>query len=361
MAPEPPEKRARTAPKLGKVIIDTDPGVDDFLALCLAFASTENFEVLGLTIVAGGNGGDTERLAKNGRLAANLCGQPHVKVVKGARMSLTGADRGDNKGFFVHGEHNALGNIEVPAFAYGSHAGHEDQGEASAAQFLVDSCAAAPGEVTIIALGPLTNLAEAVRRSSSFAGSVKQVVIMGGAFAGDGYGDMLGNKMPCAEANFHNDPEAAKLCFNSFSDITVAGLNVTGQLDLIVLRERLLKEAGEAGRLIHAVTEHYVEFFKTLGQTTVPVHDPSAILALIDPTLFDSKHVCVDIECQGELTQGMSVADWRCQWKRSPQTHVLVKVQKERAHDLIVERLSRLRFPDLGELRRIPATRDPFY
>jgi len=346
-------KRPRTESLREKVIIDTDPGVDDFFALCLAFASPEQLEVLGLTIVAGGNGKDVDLLAKNGRLAAHLCGRDDVPVVKGACSCLTGEDTGSN-GCDVHGPVNALGNVDLPEQAYGPGAPEEQQPVGSAARFLVERCAEAPREVTLITLGPLTNIADAIRLSPSFAGTVRRVVMMGGSFAGGGRWFEFGNRSPCAEANVYNDPEAAKLVFESFPDVVVAGLNVTHQLDMKLTRQRLLAEAGEAGRLCHAVSAHYVDFLgRNLGQAHIGLHDPTAVLAVLDPTLFESKHVYVAVETKGDLTRGQTVADWKGQWKRPAQTTVLMKVDAPRAHDMVVERISKLRFPSLGDLKRL--------
>eukprot|EP00747_Dinoflagellata_sp_TGD_P018995 gnl/TRDRNA2_/TRDRNA2_126872_c0_seq1.p1 gnl/TRDRNA2_/TRDRNA2_126872_c0~~gnl/TRDRNA2_/TRDRNA2_126872_c0_seq1.p1 ORF type:complete len:211 (+),score=40.03 gnl/TRDRNA2_/TRDRNA2_126872_c0_seq1:556-1188(+) len=172
---------------------------------------------------------------------------------------------------------------------------------------------------------------------------------MGGAVQG-GQSAQFGNISPVAEANVLNDPEAAKLVFASFADITMAGLNVTGQLDAAVWRERL-RGVNEAGRLLHAISENYVKVLKGWGNTTIPVHDPCAVLAVVRPELFTEKrHVCVDVETRGELTTGQTVADWKGHWKRAPQTTVLMRVDPERSLDFFLERISRLKFPDLGPL-----------
>jgi len=338
---------ARKEPE--KVIIDSDPGVDDFFALLLALASAEHLEVLGITIVAGGNGKDVRKLARNACSAVHLCGKSHaIKVVEGASVCLTGVDRG-GEGLQVHGPLNGLGDIVLPDHACSEqplqHACH------SAARFLVETCEAVPGEVTLITLGPLTNVAEALRLSPSFAGNVRRVVMMGGAAAGGGQWREFGNKAATAEANVHNDPEAAKLVFASISDITMAGLNVTHQLDMCVLRERLLAEAGEAGRLCHAISDHYVTLLKSWGNEHIGVHDPTAVLALTRPDLFEAVHVCVDVETRGELTAGQTVVDWKGHWGRKPQTKLLLTVNAEIAHDEIVRRIASLnQFPNLGEL-----------
>jgi len=332
-----------------KVIIDTDPGIDDYFALLLALASTDELEVLGITVIAGGNGKDVHRLALNACSALHLCGRDDIKVIKGASTSLTGVDHGDS-GLQVHGRVNGLGNVDLPACATSTRP--MEHSHASAAHYLVETCQAHSGAVTLIALGPLTNIAEALRLSPGFSATVDSLVIMGGTVQGGQWAE-YGNKAPTAEANIHNDPEAAKLVFQNFPSITMAGLNVTHQLDMITLRERL-QTVNEAGRLLHKISEHYVALLKSWGYRSIAVHDPSAILALINPDLFETAHVFVDVETKGELTSGQTVADWRGHWGKKPQTTVLMRVDKARAEDLMVERIAKLSFPDLGELRVLP-------
>jgi inosine-uridine nucleoside N-ribohydrolase len=177
--------------------------------------------------------------------------------------------------------------------------------------------------------------------------------MMGGAVAGGGQWHELGNISAAAEANVFNDPEAADMVFRSFADITMAGLNLTHQLDICEVRQHLLERAGEAGRLCHAISEHYVDILKSWGNSHIGLHDPSAVLAVLRPELFETKRVRVDVETKGELTMGQTVADWKGLWGREPQTTLLLGVDVAAAHSLIVNRIARLRFPSLGELRRL--------
>eukprot|EP00746_Dinoflagellata_sp_MGD_P144040 gnl/MRDRNA2_/MRDRNA2_76805_c0_seq1.p1 gnl/MRDRNA2_/MRDRNA2_76805_c0~~gnl/MRDRNA2_/MRDRNA2_76805_c0_seq1.p1 ORF type:complete len:348 (-),score=56.41 gnl/MRDRNA2_/MRDRNA2_76805_c0_seq1:42-1085(-) len=341
-------KRARLTPQ--KVIIDTDPGVDDFWALCLALGSPE-LDIIGITIVWG-NTKDLDAMARNACAALTLCGRPDIKVVKGLHRPMLG-DSNVASGKAVHGE-NGLGNVILPdKFASTQPLYHNYQ---SAAHFLTESCRKYPGEITLITLGPFTNIADAIRTSAKFSTDVKSISMMGGTVHGGQFAE-FGNRSPVAEANIASDPEAAKLVFASFPVITMAGLNVTMQLEAGFWAEQV-KGINEAGRLLHCVAEHYVAWVKSRGLRVCGVHDPCAVLALTHPHIFtEKKLVCVDVETKGELTRGETVADWKNHWReRKPQTTVLMKIDKERALDAFLERIGGLKFPDLGELKKLPGS-----
>lgn len=344
-------KRLRRDKTPERVIIDTDPGVDDFWALCLALASPEEVDVLGVTIVWG-NGKDMNVLARNACAAVHLCGRSDIKVVKGAQEPIVGladASALPESAGMVHGA-NGLGDVQLPDWAFS--AAPLDHHHDSAAQFMAETCASRPGEVTLVTLGPLTNVADALRLSPSFARDVKRIVMMGGSVQGGQFGT-FGNRTSSAEANIAADPEAAKFVFARFPRITMAGLNVTYQLDCELWANRV-KGVNEAGRLLHAISMNYVAV--CTGRPGCPpagLHDPCAMLAVLRPDLFVKEaQVCVDVETKGELTRGETVADWREKWKRLPQTTVLMQIDSERALEFSIERISRLRFPDLGDLTR---------
>ena len=188
-----------------RVIIDTDPGIDDMMAIFLALASPE-LTVEGITIVHG-NHYDLDLLARNACLALTICGRADVKVIKGEPHSL--ARKSDRAGALaVHGQ-NGIGEIEPPAGFVDTRP--LEHAVPSAARFMVDTCAKYPGEVTIIALGPLTNLAKAIQLDDGFSENVMEISLMGGVLNG------RGNITPCTEANIRNDPEAAKLVFAKLS------------------------------------------------------------------------------------------------------------------------------------------------
>jgi inosine-uridine nucleoside N-ribohydrolase len=219
----------RMKPSPTRVIIDTDPGVDDMMALLFAL-NCDELEIEGLTIVMG-NHNDTDLLAQNACLALTICGRADggIKVVKGARKPIVGEYHGQS-GIEVHGG-NGLGGISVPVEEINlSPLSHS---HSCAAQFMVDTCNNYPGEVTIITLGPQTNIAHALELDPQFQHNVNRIAMMGGALHG------RGNKAAAAEANVHNDPEAAKIVFASMPRILMAPLDVTCQVALQPLREQV--------------------------------------------------------------------------------------------------------------------------
>ncbi|KAK9170436.1 hypothetical protein Syun_002576 [Stephania yunnanensis] len=206
-----------------KVIIDTDPGIDDSMAIFMAFQSPE-IEVIGLTTIFGNVA--TKDATRNALLLCEIAERPDVPVAEGSYEPLK---RGEPRvADFVHGS-DGLGNISLPP-PKGSKA------DKTAAEFLVEKASQYPGEVSILALGPLTNLALAIKSDSTFASNVKKIVVLGGAFFA------LGNVNPAAEANIYGDPEAADVVFTSGANIVVVGINITTQVkltdeDLAELRE----------------------------------------------------------------------------------------------------------------------------
>ncbi|KAF9679901.1 hypothetical protein SADUNF_Sadunf06G0063700 [Salix dunnii] len=288
--------------KPGKLIIDTDPGIDDTMAILMAFQSPE-LEILGLTTIFGNV--STEDATRNALLLCEIAGRPDVPVAEGSPEPLKGgipcvAD-------FIHGS-DGLGNT----FLSPPKAKKVDK---SASEFLVDKVSEYPGDVSILALGPLTNLALAIKRDSSFASKVKRIVILGGAFFA------LGNVNPAAEANvssgagLHNitkkgdskafeiygDPEAADLVFTSGANITVVGINITTQVkftdgDLLELRQ----SKGKYAQILSDMCKFYRDWHvQSDGVYGIFLHDPVSFVALVRPDLFTYKKGVVRVETQG--------------------------------------------------------------
>ncbi|KAJ6699618.1 INOSINE-URIDINE PREFERRING NUCLEOSIDE HYDROLASE [Salix purpurea] len=165
----------------------------------------------------------------------------------------------------------------------------------SASEFLVDKVSEYPGEVSILALGPLTNLALAIKRDSSFASKVKRIVVLGGAFFA------LGNVNPAAEANIYGDPEAADLVFTSGANITVVGINITTQVkftdgDLLELRQ----SKGKYAQILSDMCKFYRDWHvQSDGVYGIFLHDPVSFVALVRPDLFTYKKGVVRVETQG--------------------------------------------------------------
>lgn len=268
-----------------KLIIDTDPGVDDAIALLMVFQLPE-FEVIGLTTIFGNV--STEDATRNALHLCEVAGFPDIPVAEGSPEPLK---RGPPFiADFVHGS-DGLGNT-FPSPP------KNKKIDKNACEFLVDKVSEYPGEVTILTLGPLTNIALAVKKDRSFASKVKRIVILGGSFFASG------NINPAAEANIYGDPEAADIVFTCGAEIVVVGLNVTTQVmlsdqDLCELRD----SGGRYGRYIYNISQFYKDWHvKSDGVHGIYLHDPTCFAALYKPQLFEFKRGAVRVETQGICT-----------------------------------------------------------
>ncbi|MGH8815560.1 MAG: nucleoside hydrolase [Achromobacter pestifer] len=259
-----------------KVIFDTDPGIDDAMAL-LYLSKLPEIELLGITTVVGN--ADIATTTRNALFLRQRFGLA-APVIQGAGETLDGKIKPEP--IAVHG-HNGLGDIAIPADI--------DQSAlrpGSAAQFIIDTLRAHPGDVTIIAVGRMTNLALALRQDPAIANMARQVVIMGGAF---GHAGRSGNITPAAEANIFGDPVAADEIFAANWPVVVVGLDVTHD---IILDEaylaRLAAEAGENGDLLRQMSDHYARFYKdVMGLAGVVGHDLLAVSYALRPDWFETR------------------------------------------------------------------------
>lgn len=308
-----------------RILIDTDPGVDDAMAILLALASPE-VQVEGLTVVFG-NSGDVNLLGRNACAILELAGRADIPVAVGATNPLVRAYHG--RGSSVHGG-NGLGDVALPTPA-------KTPADQSAAHFIIDKCVSNPGEITLVTLGPLTNIGLALRIRPDLPRYVRRLVMMGGAVTAPG------NVNPVAEANVHNDPEAARLVFNAGWEITMAGLDVTTQVHMDDEYLATVRELGNrAGQFVWEITRFYIAAYHRFGYEDMMVHDSCALMAIIRPEFFTSKFVYVDVETSGELTRGQTIGDWRRQYGHDPQTHVLTGVDDIAFKRLYYERIATL-------------------
>ncbi|MEM6636049.1 MAG: nucleoside hydrolase [Pseudomonadota bacterium] len=309
-----------------KIIIDTDPGQDDAVAILLALASPEEIEVLGITAVAGNV--PLPLTAKNARIVCELAGKPSTRVFAGCnaplRRPLVTAEH-------VHGKTGLDGPVMPdPAMAL------EDQ---HAVDFIVETLMKEEdGTVTLCPLGPLTNIATALQRAPGIADRIEEIVLMGGAYF------EVGNITPAAEFNIFVDPEAADIVFRSGVPITVMPLDVTHKA--LTTRERLdrIRALGtNVGRMVAEWADFFERFDKEkYGSAGAPLHDPCVIAYLIRPELFSGRHVNVEIELAGQLTLGMTVADWWRVSGRTPNAMFMGDVDAAGFFNLLTERLARL-------------------
>lgn len=258
-----------------KVIFDTDPGIDDAMAL-LYLSKLPEIDLLGITTVVGN--ADIATTTRNALFLRQQFGLS-APVVRGAGKTLDGVDKAEP--VIVHGV-NGLGEIDIPEV---DEAGlHADE----ASQFIIDMVKAHPGEVTIIAVGRMTNLALALRADPAVAQLAKQVIIMGGAF---GYEGRSGNITPAAEANIHGDPVAADEIFAADWPVVVVGLDVTHDIILDTdYLAALSNEVGENGELLRQMCDHYARFYKEImGLSGVVGHDLLAVTYALRPDWFETR------------------------------------------------------------------------
>ena len=327
---------AEGAGKTRRIIIDTDPGVDDALAILLAFGA-ERIVVEGLTIVCG-NGNDIAQLGANAKLLARVAGHPDVPVCLGD-APLDETEAAQAIPIHVHGR-DGLGDV---AAEFGrTAADFASFSSKSAAQFIVDTCAASPGEITLVAIGPLSNVAAAMALRPDLPTLVDELVIMGGAC----HGELRGNRTPAAEANFAGDPEAAQAVMTAgFRSIILADLGVTHQTDIVAMREACVTALpnSQAAKLIYAISQAFIDcYLKTFRQPVAPAHDVLCVMYLVRPELFTKTPARVEVELQGTLTRGMSVPDWKGRWGKPMNCEVLLTVDVEPFVSEFVAAIARL-------------------
>ncbi|MDE0968510.1 MAG: nucleoside hydrolase [Octadecabacter sp.] len=308
------------------IIIDTDPGQDDAVAILLALASPE-LNVLGITAVAGNV--PLELTQKNARIICELAGFPGMLV-------FAGCDRPLNRPLVtaehVHGKTGLDGpQMATPTMPL------QDQ---HAVDWIIDTLRAAPeNSITICALGPLSNIATAMQRAPDIKPAISEIVLMGGGFFEGG------NITPTAEFNIYVDPHAADIVFKSGLPLTVMPLDVTHK----ALTNKARVDAFRAlETIVGHMTAEWTDFFERFdkekyGSKGAPLHDPTVIAYLIEPNLFSGRHINVEIETQSELTMGMTVADWWGVTDRAPNCTFMGGLDTDRFFKLITERLARLK------------------
>jgi len=315
-----------------RVIIDTDPGVDDVMALFFTLAH-ENIIVEGITTVMGNNN-DLDILARNACKVLELCpGNLSVPVYKGSSKPLKTEYIGQ-RGMECHGK-NGLGNISIeePKNL------HLIVKDVPAEQFIVDTCTKYPKEVTILALGTHTNLAKAILLQPDLKNYVKRIYCMGGSFL------YKGNVSPVAEANIYDDPDAAKIVFQSGIEITMAPLDVTAQAHLDPTFRDEIRTLGKIGQFIYDISQHYVDKIVEWGIpiNLLPIHDSCAVMAFVCPEVFtEVARLRVEVETLGEFSRGQTIADWSNVWKKEPQTTILLKLDQKKFKEYYLSKLSQL-------------------
>jgi|ERR1041385_1145188 inosine-uridine nucleoside N-ribohydrolase len=278
---------AWAAPK--KIIFDTDPGTDDAMALILALNSPE-LDLRAITVVPGNV--TAQMGLENALKMVSLANRCDIPVAAGAQhplfQKLVTAE-------FWHGK-NGLGDVDLPATKCKVDSRY-------AADLIIQLIHESPHEITLVPVGPLTNIALALEKDPSIVPLVKEVVLMGGSISG-------GNVNAAAEANIYNDPEAAQIVFQAGWPLTMVGLEVG---DKALLTQKYLDQIGQThgpiNDFMYAVVKHLVDLSARFGSLGTPMYDPSAVAVAVDSSLVETKDMHVDVETRGEFTRGETVAN----------------------------------------------------
>jgi inosine-uridine nucleoside N-ribohydrolase len=272
-----------------RVIIDTDPGTDDAMAILLALNSPE-FKVEALTVVPGNV--DARQGLENALKILSMAGRCDVLVAGGAQHPL---NQKLITAQFWHGK-NGLANVELPASKCKAD-------PRFGPDLIIEMIHKYPHEITLIPVGPLTNIALAVSKDASIVSLVKDIVIMGGSISG-------GNVNGAAEANIYNDPEAAQIVFNAGWIVTMVGSDV-GERTLITRKylAELQSSHGPQSDFIARIADFYLNRSEKSGHSGAAMYDPLAVGIALDPTLGTLKEMHVDVETKGEFTRGETVAN----------------------------------------------------
>lgn len=308
-----------------KIIIDTDPGQDDAIAIMLAFASPE-IEVLGITTVAGNVPLALTQI--NARKICELSGRNDVPVFAGAEKPMK---RALVTAEYVHGKTGMDGpSLPEPSIPLQSQ---------HAVDFIIETIRASDdGDITICALGPLTNIAQAFEQAPDIIPKIKEIIAMGGGlFEG-------GNTTPVAEFNIYVDPHAAAIVFGCGQPITLMPLDVTHQCLTTAKRVAAFREMGTAVGDAAADLLGFFERFdeQKYGTDGGPLHDPNVIAWMLEPDLYVHRLVNLEVETKSELTMGMTVADWWGVTDRPKNVTYVRGVDSDGFYALLIDRISQL-------------------
>ncbi|KXZ52034.1 hypothetical protein GPECTOR_10g1057 [Gonium pectorale] len=320
------------SPEPRLLIIDTDPGVDDAMAILMA-ANSPEVRLIGITTVYGNV--PTALATQNALRLVEMAGWAHqdVPVAQGAARSLKAGTDMERIADFVHGA-DGFGDVGLPP-PRGSPA------DCSAAEFIVRTVNAHPGRVTVLALAPLTNIAQALMLDPALGNKWAELVVLGGAFFTNG------NVNPSAEANIFGDPDAADLVLGATPRLRVLGLDVTTHCRLSGADLEALKGRGRFGSFVRDISQFYLGFHKEWYDLDgIMLHDPTAMAAVLRPELFEWRSGAVRVACEG-VTKGHTVMDASPKgfhghhgWAERPRVQVALGARREEVVELIRQRLT---------------------
>jgi purine nucleosidase len=280
------------------MIMDVDPGIDDSMAIFYA-VRRPGIKLEALTTTFGNT--DTVISTDNALRVLELLGRPDIPVARGVSRSLVHpfVRRADH----VHGR-NGIGDIELPAPKINVSGEH-------ACDLIIRMAKENPGEITLCAVGPVTNVALALAKALETASLLRKIVLMGSTIFHPG---ILGPAAPMVDANFANDPEAAHIVLRAGANVTLVGMDVTmTTLFSTGMADEVRREGDEAAKTLMRMTEFYVNAYQAMypGIAGCGLHDPLAVAIAEDPSLATTKRMFVDVELHGEFTRGQTVADRR--------------------------------------------------
>lgn len=307
-----------------RVILDTDPGIDDALAILLAISSPE-IELRGVA-VAGGNCSLADGV-RNALSVLALGGRQDIPVYAGVALPLI---RPPYTAPESHGD-AGLGYARLP------NSPKKPAGE-HAVDMLIREIMSSPGGITLVALAPLTNVALAIRKEPRIVQAVREVIIMGGAL------NVEGNTTPLAEFNFFVDPHAAHIVLHSGMPITLIPWDITRKVLLTQAHvKRLLQIDSPVSRFIEEATRYYIEFHEAyFGYAGCSINDPAALALVFFPNLAGTKLIHVDVEIASELTIAKTVADFLGVRGLEPNVRAVTEFDTARFLDMFVERMEKL-------------------
>jgi purine nucleosidase len=303
-----------------KIIIDCDPGHDDAIAILLAAASP-NVELIGITTVAGN--AEVEKTTINALKVCEIAGLWELPVAKGAAQPLvrkreTAAD--------IHGDSGMDGpSLPTPT---------KKILDEHAVDFIIRQLLNSEGDITLVPVGPLTNIAMAIRKEPAIVPKIQEIVIMGGG--------TFGNWTPAAEFNIFVDAEAAKVVFESGVPISMFGLDLTHQaLATPQIQERIRQIDNPVSGFVVELLQFFMHTYKEVfGFDGAPIHDACCVMYCIDPTVFTCQKLHVDIETKGEFTYGMTVVDKLGVTGKEPNVNVALTLDTDKFWDLMIGTLT---------------------
>lgn len=309
------------------VILDCDPGLDDAVAILLAVTSQEDFDLAGITTVAGNV--PLHHTYRNARALVELAGCAHMPVFEGcARAIMSEGARADE----VHGS-DGIGGVPLPEPVAPLQEQH-------AVDFIIGTCREAPDQgVTLCPVGPMTNIALALIKAPDIKDKIKEVVFMGGVAFGPG------NTTPAAEFNIYADPHAAEIVIKSGIPQVMMGLDVTQHAIVTEDRLRYFRELPSA--VSHAVAEMLSAYRKmvirkTGGARQGVLHDPCTIAYLIKPEIFQGRDYFVEVECNASANYGRTTVDGLAISGQPANVKVMESMDDTAFYELLFDRLSRL-------------------